>query len=221
MKLLMVEDDEMIGTALQTRLQMSGYVVDWAKDAQEALYGISVNEYEIVLLDIGLPDMSGFEVLKNIRENKLTVPVLILTAKDAMSDKIYGLDSGADDYMTKPFDPDELLARLRSLIRRNHNRTSKMLEHNGLVLDPETFEVSVDNKTQKLSSKEFVVLKTLMESIGVPFTIEKLEEILYSWDTQAAQSNTIEVFIYSLRKKLGTKWIKNIRGLGYFIPKVV
>jgi len=221
MKLLMVEDDEMIGTALQTRLQMAGYVVDWAKDAQEALYGISVNEYEIVLLDIGLPDMSGFEVLKNIRENKLTVPVLILTAKDAMSDKIYGLDSGADDYMTKPFDPDELLARLRSLIRRNHNRTSKMLEHNGLVLDPETFEVSVDNKTQKLSSKEFVVLKTLMESIGVPFTIEKLEEILYSWDTQAAQSNTIEVFIYSLRKKLGTKWIKNIRGLGYFIPKVV
>ncbi len=221
MKLLMVEDDEMIGTALQTRLQMAGYVVDWAKDAQEAFYGISVNEYEIVLLDIGLPDMSGFEMLKNIRENKLTVPVLILTAKDAMSDKIYGLDTGADDYMTKPFDPDELLARLRSLIRRNHNRTSKMLEHNGLVLDPETFEVSVDNKTQKLSSKEFVVLKTLMESIGVPFTIEKLEEILYSWDTQAAQSNTIEVFIYSLRKKLGTKWIKNIRGLGYFIPKVV
>lgn len=221
MKLLMVEDDEMIGTALQTRLQMAGYVVDWAKDAGEALYGVSVSEYEIVLLDIGLPDKSGFEVLKNIRENKLTVPVLILTAKDAMSDKIYGLDSGADDYMTKPFDPDELLARLRSLIRRNHNRTSKMLEHNGLVLDPETFEVIVENKIQKLSSKEFIILKTLMESIGVPFSIEKLEEILYGWDAQSAQSNTIEVFIYSLRKKLGTKWIKNIRGLGYFIPKEI
>lgn len=221
MKLLMVEDDEMIGTALQTRLQMAGYVVDWAKDAGEALYGVSVSEYEIVLLDIGLPDKSGFEVLKNIRENKLTVPVLILTAKDAMSDKIYGLDSGADDYMTKPFDPDELLARLRSLIRRNHNRTSKMLEHNGLVLDPETFEVIVENKIQKLSSKEFIILKTLMESIGVPFSIEKLEEILYGWDAQSAQSNTIEVFIYSLRKKLGTQWIKNIRGLGYFIPKEI
>lgn len=218
MKLLLVEDDHMVGESLQKGLKAEGYSVDWAKKAEDGSFALEANTYDIMLLDLGLPDYSGLDLLQAIREKHNQIPTIILTAKDSIEDRVLGLDVGADDYLVKPFSLDELLARLRALLRRKSGRAEVLIEHSGLILDPKTFEATLYNQTFKLSTKEFAILMALIETPGAPLSKGQLEEKLYGWD-DSNQSNTIEVFIHSLRKKLGQEWIKNIRGLGYFIPK--
>ena len=218
MKLLLVEDDEMVGESLQKGLKAEGYSVDWAMKAEDASFALETNTYDIMLLDLGLLDYSGLVLLRKIRQKHNQVPTIILTAKDSIEDRVEGLDAGADDYLVKPFSLDELLARLRALLRRKRGSAEPLIEYCGLILNPKTFEATLDYQIFKLSSKEFAVLMALIETPGAPLSKAQLEEKLYGWD-DLNQSNTIEVFIHSLRKKLGQKWIKNIRGLGYFIPK--
>ncbi|MDD2267706.1 response regulator [Sulfuricurvum sp.] len=218
MKLLLVEDDGMVGESLQKGLKAEGYSVDWAKTAGDGSFALETNAYDIMLLDLGLPDYSGIELLQIIRQKHNQVPTIILTAKDSIQDRVGGLDAGADDYLVKPFSLDELLARLRALLRRKNGRAEPLIEHNGLILNPKTFEAILDNQTFKLSTKEFAVLMALIKTPGAPLSKGQLEAQLYGWE-DSNQSNTIEVFIHSLRRKLGQEWIKNIRGLGYFIPK--
>lgn len=218
MKLLLVEDDDMVGESLQKGLKTEGYSVNWAKNAEEGFFALEANLYDIMLLDLGLPDYSGLDLLRGIRHKHNQIPTIILTAKDSIQDRVEGLDAGADDYLVKPFSLDELLARLRALLRRKSGRAELLIEHNGLMLNPKTFEAILHNQTFNLSTKEFAILMALIETPGAPLSKAQLEEKLYGWD-DSNQSNTIEVFIHSLRKKLGSEWIKNIRGLGYFIPK--
>lgn len=218
MKLLLVEDDEMVGESLQKGLNAEGYSVDWAKTAGDGSFALATNSYDIMLLDLGLPDYSGIELLQMMRQKHNQVPTIILTARDSIQDRVEGLDMGADDYLVKPFSLDELLARLRALLRRKNGRAEPLIEYNGLILNPKTFEAILENQTFKLSTKEFAVLMALIQTPGAPLSKGQLEEKLYGWE-DSNQSNTIEVFIHSLRRKLGQEWIKNIRGLGYFIPK--
>lgn len=218
MKLLLVEDDQMVGESLQKGLKAEGYSVDWAMKAEDASFALETNPYDIMLLDLGLPDYSGLELLRVARQKHNQIPTIILTAKDSIQDRVDGLDAGSDDYLVKPFSLDELLARLRALLRRKRGSAEPLLEYNGLILNPKTFEATLHHQTFKLSTKEFAILMALVETPGAPLSKAQLEEKLYGWD-DSNQSNTIEVFIHSLRKKLGQGWIKNIRGLGYFIPK--
>lgn len=218
MKLLLVEDDAMVGESLQKGLKAEGYSVDWAKKAEDGSFALEANSYDIMLLDLGLPDYSGLELLTEIRQKHNQVPTIILTAKDSIQDRVEGLDAGADDYLVKPFSLDELLARLRALLRRKRGSAEPLIEHCGLILNPKTFEAIFQDKAFKLSVKEFTLLMALMQTPGAPLSKAQLEEKLYGWD-DSNQSNTVEVFIHSLRRKLGQEWIKNIRGLGYFIPK--
>jgi len=218
MKLLLVEDDAMVGESLQKGLKAQGYSVDWAMRAEDASFALQTTRYDIMLLDLGLPDYSGLELLREERQKHNQIPTIILTAKDSISDRVEGLDAGADDYLVKPFSLEELKARLRALLRRKRGATEPLIEHCGLILNPKTFEATLHDQTFKLSTKEFALLMALLENPGAPLSKAQLEEKLYGWD-DSAQSNTIEVFIHSLRKRLGQEWIKNIRGLGYFIPK--
>ncbi len=219
MRLLLVEDDEMLGESLQKGITGAGYVVDWVKSANEGSFAIQSILYDLLILDLGLPDYSGLELIKEIRNQNNKVPIIIITAKDTIQDRVIGLDVGADDYLIKPFSLDELFARFRAIFRRLGGRANLLIEYYGLTLNPKTFEAMLDDEIYKLSNKEFAILVALLETPGAPLSKSQLEEKLYGWD-DLAQSNTVEVFIHGLRKKLGSKWIKNIRGLGYFIPKV-
>lgn len=219
MRLLLVEDDEMLGESLQKGIIDEGYVVDWVKSADEGSFAIQSAIYDLLMLDLGLPDYSGLEVVKKIRNQNNKVPIIIITAKDTIQDRVIGLDVGADDYLIKPFSLDELFARFRAIFRRLGGRADPLIEYYGLALNPKTFEAMLDKEIHKLSNKEFAILMALLETPGAPLSKSQLEEKLYGWD-DSTQSNTVEVFIHGLRKKLGSKWIKNIRGLGYFIPKV-
>jgi two-component system response regulator QseB len=219
MKLLLVEDDEMLGESLQKGIKSEGHAVDWVKSADEGSFAIYASTYDLMILDLGLPDYSGLELVKKIRYQNNKIPIVIITAKDTIQDRVIGLDAGADDYLVKPFSLYELCARFRAITRRLGGRTDTLIEHYGLSLNPKTFEAIIDNEVHKLSNKEFAILIALLEIPGAPLSKSQLEEKLYGWD-DSTQSNTIEVFIHGLRKKLGSKWIKNIRGLGYFIPKI-
>jgi len=218
MKLLLIEDDSMLGESLQAGLKSEGYSVDWTKEAKEGDFALETYSYDLMLLDLQLPDYSGIELLRAIRHRHNPVPTIILTARDSIEDRVVGLDAGADDYLVKPFSLEELTARIRALLRRQAGSNSPLIEHCGLLLDPKTYEATLHDRTFKLSAKEFAVLMALMQTIGAPLSKAKLEEKLYGWD-DTTQSNTIEVFIHSLRQKLGAEWIKNVRGLGYFMPK--
>jgi two-component system response regulator QseB len=219
MRLLLVEDDEMIGESLQKGIKSEGYIVDWAKSADEGSFALDACTYDLMILDLCLPDYSGLELIRAIRNQNNKIPIIIITAKDTIQDRIIGLDAGADDYLIKPFSLHELLARFRAIFRRLGGRSDPLIEYYGLTLNPKTFEAMLDDETHKLSNKEFAILLALLEVPGAPLSKSQLEEKLYGWD-DSTQSNTIEVFIYGLRKKLGSNWIKNIRGLGYFIPKI-
>jgi len=219
MRLLLVEDDEMLGESLQKGIVGEGYVVDWVKSTDEGSFAIQSIMYDLLILDLGLPDYSGLELIKEIRNQNNKIPIIIITAKDTIQDRVIGLDAGADDYLVKPFSLDELFARFRAIFRRLGGRADPLIEYYGLTLNPKTFEAMLDDKIHKLSNKEFAILVALLETPGAPLSKSQLEEKLYGWD-DSTQSNTVEVFIHGLRKKLGPKWIKNIRGLGYFIPKV-
>ncbi len=217
MRVLIVEDDALLGDAIQAGLKQAGYAVDWMKDGASADQALSTEPYVAVVLDLGLPRMSGLEVLQRLRARNTPIPVLILTARDTVQDRIKGLDSGADDYLIKPFDMGELTARLRALIRRGSGKSSAALLLAGVALDPDSHKVQYLNKTIEISAKEFAVLHALMLNGGKVLSRAALEEQLYAWGEEV-ESNAVEVYIHHLRKKLFPELIETIRGVGYLIP---
>ncbi|HRF06583.1 response regulator transcription factor [Accumulibacter sp.] len=217
MRVLLVEDDPMIGKSVQRGLRQEGSSVDWVRDGQAAELALTTTPYELLLLDLGLPGRSGLEVLARLRRADNDIPVLIITARDAVADRVKGLDSGADDYLVKPFDLDELSARMRALLRRRAGRASPVIEHGDLRMNPATHELSQNGQPVALSAREFALLQALLEKPGVPLSRAKLEERLYGWGEEI-ESNAVEVYIHSLRRKLGSERIKNIRGVGYLLP---
>jgi DNA-binding response OmpR family regulator len=216
MKILLLEDDLMLGKTVKSALENENNIVDWVVDAASCETALATTKFEILLLDLGLSDKSGIEVLKKIRLQKKSIPILILTAYSSVLKKIEGLDDGADDYLTKPFDLDELMARIRSLVRRNNNVTTSIITHCDIKLDVTNHQLTQAGNTIDLTPKEFTILKIFFEKIGKVVEKSYLEEILYSWDN-AIESNTVEVNIHNLRKKLGKDLIKTIRGVGYIV----
>ncbi len=218
MRLLLVEDDKLLGDGIQAGLQQAGYAVDWMESGEQAEAALRTEDYEIMILDLGLPGRSGLDVLKALRAADNDLPVLILTARDTVSDRVQGLDAGADDYLIKPFDLAELNARIRALVRRHKGRASPLIEHGNLVLDPAAHTVALDGKPVKLSQREFAILHMLLENRGKVLSRARLEEGLYAWGEEV-ESNAVEVYIHHLRKKLGPGLIRTLRGVGYVIDK--
>jgi two-component system response regulator QseB len=218
MRVLLVEDDELLGDGLRAGLKQTGYTVDWVIDGQSAESALTDNEFDLVVLDINLPRMSGLEVLRNFRRRGQTTPVLILTARDSIPDRVEGLDSGADDYLVKPVDLDELCARLRVLQRRSAGRSDPVIQYGELTLDPAAHRVTLNNKPVSLSMREFVLLQHLLENVGRVIPRARLEQKLYGWEGEV-ESNSLEVFIHHLRKKLGSNLIHTVRGVGYMIEQ--
>lgn len=216
MRLLLVEDDEILGDGLVAGLTMEGYAVDWLTNGKLADEALKMNSYELVVLDLNLPDMDGLTILRELRARKDETPILVLTARDTVPDRVEGLDSGADDFVIKPFELDEVCARLRALARRNEGRSTPNIEHKGIVLDPASHQVTFNDETVELSQKEFDILSFLMGNIGRVVSRARLEESLYSWSSEI-ESNTVEVHIHYLRKKLDPAIIRTIRGVGYII----
>lgn len=218
MRLLLVEDDPMIGEVLLQVLRGQHYAVDWVRDGVMANEALKSEHYDLVLLDLGLPKRDGLEVLRLLRANRCAVPVLVATARDGVAQRIAGLDAGADDYVLKPYDIDELLARLRALLRRSAGRGEPVFEHRGVSLNPATREALVDGQPVTLSAREWAVLEPLMARPGAVLSRAQLEEKLYGWKDDIS-SNAVEVYIHNLRKKLGNELIQTVRGLGYVVPK--
>jgi two-component system, OmpR family, response regulator len=218
MRLLLVEDDQMIGESVRAGLQQDGFAVDWVQDGRAAELALETNSYDTLLLDLGLPRKAGIDVLASLRRRGDTIPVLILTARDAISDRVKGLDAGADDYLVKPFDLEELAARVRALLRRKSGRADPVVQVGGLMINPATHEVTLDGKSISLSAREFALIHTLAGRPGVVYSRTQLEEKLYGWGHEV-ESNTVEVYIHSLRRKLSAELIQNVRGVGYMVPK--
>jgi len=216
MRLLLVEDDEILGDGLVAGLKMEGYAVDWLTNGKLADEALKLNTYELIVLDLNLPDMDGMSILKALRARKDETPVMVLTAKDTISDRVLGLDSGADDFVIKPFELDEVCARLRALARRSEGRSAPTIEYKGISLDPASHLVIYNDEKVELSQKEFEILSFLMGNIGKVISRSRLEESLYSWDSDV-ESNTVEVHIHYLRKKLDPTLIRTVRGVGYII----
>lgn len=219
MRLLLVEDDPLLGDGIRAGLCQEDYTVDWFKVGRDAEAALKSEHYDLMILDLGLPDISGIALLKQLRNRGNDLPVLILTARDAIQDRVAGLDSGADDYMVKPFDLDELSARLRALLRRHSGRASSEIRHGNLLLDPAAHSVTLDEKPIDISPREYAVLHLLLENTGKVMSRARLEEGLYSWGEEV-ESNAIEVYIHHLRKKLGASLIRTIRGVGYIIDPI-
>ena len=218
MRILIVEDDQLLGDGIQAGLTQEGYTVDWVLDGLMAKDAIIDSTFDAVILDLGLPKLSGLEVLTAIRKKKYSVPVLILTANDSMADRVKALDLGADDYMTKPFDFNEISARLRALLRRSVGRASPNIQHGDITINPASHEVTLKGQLVKLSRREFALLETLIESAGRVISRDQMVDVLYGWNDEI-DSNALEVHIHNLRKKFGTKLIKTIRGVGYIVQK--
>lgn len=216
MKILLAEDDRLLGDGVRAGLIQEGFTVDWVEDGKLTLSAIDSGEYDLLILDLGLPKLDGMDVLKTLRRDSNEIPVLILTARDTLTDRVRGLDSGADDYMVKPFDLEELFARVRALSRRQSGRASPELVHGKLHIDPASHQVTLDNEIIELSGKEFALLLKLLENRGRVMSRGMLEEALYSWGDEVG-SNVIEVHIHHLRKKIGQSLIRTIRGIGYTI----
>jgi DNA-binding response OmpR family regulator len=216
MRILLVEDDPMIGKTLQQALQQDGYAVDWAADGEAGRTALATgaDAYSLVLLDLGLPRKSGLDLLKELRRAGNRVRVLVVTARDAVADRVAGLDAGADDYLTKPFSLDELAARMRALLRRDIGREGNVLRHRDLALDTVTHTVTQDGAPVDLSAREFALLAALLERPGAALSKAQLEERLYRWGDEV-ESNAIEVHVHNLRKKLGADAIRTLRGVGY------
>jgi two-component system, OmpR family, response regulator QseB len=219
MRLLLVEDDAMIGESVRKGLRQDGFSVDWMKDGHSAESALERDLHDLLLLDLGLPGKEGLDVLKSLRRKGNAIPVLILTARDAVADKVAGLNAGADDYLVKPFDLEELAARVHALLRRRAGRADVVIRHGGLALNPATHEATLDDRPLTLSAREFALLEALLERPGAVLSVGQLEDKLYGWDDEVG-SNTVEVYIHSLRKKLGADFIKNVRGVGYMVPRL-
>ena len=220
MRIFLVEDDPLLADGLTRSLRQSDFVVDCIHDGEQADHALAAESYDVVILDLGLPKLDGFEVLKRLRRRGSTVPVLVLTARDALADRVKGLDLGADDYLTKPFDLPELEARVRALIRRGQSGGNPLLTHGPLALDINGRRATLDGAALELSAREFGVLEVLMLRSGRVVNKEQLAEQLYGWDDEVG-SNAIEVYVHRLRKKLEPAHvtIRTIRGLGYLLEK--
>ncbi len=219
MRVLVVEDDLMIGESLSEALQDEAYTVDWVKDGRQAILTLKVQPYDIILLDLGLPEIDGMGVLTAIRDAKIETPVLILTARDQLKDRIAGLDSGADDYVVKPFELGEVFARMRVLIRRSQGMADNQVTVGNLTLDTAHKRVMMDGNPIDLTAKEYMLITTFMLSPEKVMSKNALEDSLYGWGDEV-ESNAIEFLIHSLRKKVGQDRIKNVRGLGWYISNV-
>ena len=218
MRVLVVEDDRMIAEAVRTALEQDGYTVEWIRDGASAAAALGTSSFDIVLLDLGLPRRSGLEVLREARRQGIATPVIIITARDDVQSRVAGLDSGADDYLVKPFDLDELAARMRSVLRRGAGRSDSIIEHAGIRIDPVTHEVSRNGEPVALSAREYAVLEALMLRPGAILSRAQLENRLYGWGGEI-ESNAVEVYVHALRRKLGAETIRTVRGIGYCVPK--
>lgn len=218
MRILLVEDDRLLGDGVQVGLGGSGFTVDWVRDGEAALAALAVESFAAVVLDLGLPRRDGPSVLSTLRGAGNPVPVLVLTARDQVADKVRCLDLGADDYVVKPFDLDELAARLRALVRRSQGRADASLRHGDLILDPAARSVTLKGLPISLTGREFDLLHTLLDAAGRVLTRRMLDEQLYAWG-EAVGSNALEVHIHHLRRKLGSELIRTVRGVGYMIDE--
>jgi DNA-binding response OmpR family regulator len=218
MRLLLVEDDTMIGEAVLDLLRAEHYAVDWVRDGEMAATAAKAQSYDLILLDLGLPRRDGLDVLRELRARKDRVPVLIATARDSVQQRVQGLDAGADDYILKPYDLDELLARIRALLRRASGRAEPVYEHLGVSINTATREVTAQGEPVVLSAREWAVLEPLIARPGRVLSRSQLEEKLYGWKDDVS-SNAVEVYIHGVRKKLGAGLIQNVRGVGYMVPK--
>lgn len=216
MRLLLIEDDTLLGNGIQTGLMQANYAIDWVTDGEAGEHALKVETYEALILDLTLPKKDGLQILRDLRKKGDNLPVLVLTARDTVTDRVIGLDSGADDYLVKPFDLDELMARLRALLRRYHGRAMPVIQHGNLQLDPAAHTLVQAGHSIILSPREFAILQILLENVGRVLSRSRLEESLYGWD-EVIESNAVEVHIHNLRKKLGKDLIRTVRGVGYII----
>jgi two-component system response regulator QseB len=219
MRLLVVEDDPMIGRAVLAGLHGAGYAADWARDGAEAELALANGVYDLALLDLGLPRRDGLDLLKDVRRSGKDLPVVVITARDGLEDRVSGLDSGADDYLVKPFDLDELLARVRAVLRRRAGRGRPEIAYGALVLDPSRRAVTFRGQAVEVTAREFSVLEMLMQDPGAVVSREKLEDAIYGWGEEVG-SNSIEVHLHHLRRKLEPRVIRNVRGVGYRVALV-
>jgi two-component system response regulator QseB len=219
MRVLLIEDDGMIAQGLQTALRQGGFAVDWMRDGKSANAALQAARFDLVLLDLGLPQRDGIEVLRDLRKRGDVTPVIILTARDEIQHRIAGLDAGADDYIVKPFDVDEVTARMRSVLRRAAGRGDSGIQYGDLRLDPVTHAVERNGVPVTLSGHEFAVLEALLQRPGAVLSRSQIEDRLYGWDEQIG-SNAVEVYIHGLRRKLGSDAIRTLRGVGYYVPKL-
>ncbi len=219
MRILLAEDDALLGEGLSTGLRRLGHTVDWVQDGVAAERAMATEGLDALVLDLGLPQQDGLTVLRKLRQSKLDLPVLVLTARDTVDDRITGLDQGADDYLIKPFDLMEVAARLRAITRRREGRSNPIIQHGELVVDPAARSVVLRGDPVTLGSNEFSVLEALLSHAGRVLSREQLEESIYGWG-EGVESNTMEVYIHHLRKKLGKELIQTVRGVGYTIHKL-
>lgn len=219
MKLLLAEDDAMLGASMDKGLTQAGFKVDWVRTGNYALTALKTQTYDVVLLDIGLPQIDGLEILRQVRQQGQHTPVLMVTARAEVRDRVTGLNLGADDYLTKPFDLDELTARIHALARRQSGRSQPQIQLGRLEVRPIEREALLAGKVLSLSPREFDLLLALMEKPGAVLSIEQLENQLYGWEDEVA-SNAVEVHLHHLRRKLGEPWIRNVRGVGYKVVEV-
>lgn len=216
MRLLLVEDDHAVGHGIRVALSTEGYTLDWVQDGVSALHAVRSEGFDLLLLDLGIPRLDGLDLLQQLRAEQYSLPVLIMTARDGTLERIAGLDAGADDYLVKPFDIDELKARVRALLRRSQGRSQPLLEHADVVLDPATQQVSYKGKDIGVTPMEYQLLHQLMVHPGKVVTRDRLASALYGWQ-EKVESNTLEVLIHNLRKKLFADLIRTVRGVGYRI----
>jgi DNA-binding response OmpR family regulator len=216
MRLLLVEDDRMIGESLRNALRQSGYAVDWVRDGRAADATLATERFDLVLLDLGLPQRDGMDVLRAMRARGDRTPVIVLTARDGLASRVLGLDAGADDYVVKPFELDELLARMRAVVRRQAGRAEPALEVDGVTLDPSTRQVTHNGVPLALSAREYAVLEALMLRPGAILSRAQLEDRVYGWGEEL-ESNAISVYVHQLRRKLGEGVIHTVRGVGYYV----
>lgn len=218
MRILLAEDDHMIGAAVVQALKDAAYAVDWVKDGQAASEATATERYDLILLDLGLPAQDGREVLKRVRELSYPIPVIIVTARDAVDDRVDGLDLGADDYLVKPFELRELLARMRATLRRQGSGARPILSNGAINLDPATFEVTRGNESARLTAREFSLLQALMMQPGAIMSRSDLERHIYGWNEEV-ESNAVEFLIHAIRKKIGSTAIRNVRGVGWMVDR--
>ena len=216
MRMLLVEDDDVLGDGLKSVLIQNYHTVDWVRDAESALPVLATARFDLIILDLNLPGRTGLEMLESLREEGHSIPVLVVTARTQVSDRILALDGGADDYLVKPFDVDELLARIRALHRRSQGVSSPLLVNGDLVMDPASRAVTLKGEPVTLYQREFKLLQVLLENLDRVMTRDRLETSIYGWDEEIA-SNAIEVHIHHLRKKIGSCFIRTVRGVGYMM----